>query len=79
MLPLDSVRFEHPDPILVAVIDGQVIGSVYTIEDPWSGFIYRLAVQTAYRKQGIGSVLLTKAERFKESAIFLGLLHVNTP
>ncbi len=63
--------------VLVAVAESKVIGSVYISYDGWEGFIYRLAVLSDYRKQGVGTLLMRSAERelrklgAKEVAIFV--------
>ena len=51
-----------PQSILVAIDGNQIIGCVFISEDGWSGFIWRLCVQESHRKNGIGSMLLQKAE-----------------
>lgn len=59
-----------PDSILVAAIDGQVVGNVYLIRDMWNSFIFRLAVRRDFRKRGIGSKLMEEAERLlKEKGV----------
>jgi len=67
----------NPESILVAEQSGQVIGSVYILEDGWGAFIFRLSVQKAYRNQGIGTELLEASEKIlknkgiKEVSIFV--------
>lgn len=51
-----------PDSILVAEVDGQVVGSVYIMADGWSAFIYRLVVGMSARQHGIGTRLMEAAE-----------------
>ena|SRR3989344_4993217 len=53
----------QPDSILVATIESEVVGSVYMVQDIWNSFIFRLAVQTNFRGQGIGSRLLDESEK----------------
>ena len=48
--------------ILIAIDENQIVGCVFISEDGWSGFIWRLCVQESHRKEGIGSMLLKKAE-----------------
>ena len=53
---------DNPQSILVASVNGNVVGSVYILQDRRSSFIFRLAVQTDYRKQGVGRRLVEEAE-----------------
>lgn len=47
----------------VAVSEGAVVGSVMAGYDGHRGWLYSLAVAPEYRKQGIGSELVRRAER----------------
>lgn len=50
--------------LLVAdATDRKVVGSVIAGWDGWRGSIYRLAVDPAYRRRGLGRSLLREAER----------------
>jgi len=66
-----------PKSILVAKDGDKIVGCVFIVEDGWNGFIWRLAVQTSHRKQGIGSALMRKAEEIiksrglKEASLFV--------
>lgn len=68
---------KNPDSILVAVLEKQIIGSVYIVEDGWSAKIARLCVGKNYRNKGIGSKLLEAAEEIlkgkgrKEIALYV--------
>ena len=53
----------NPDSLLVATVDGQVVGNIYIIQDMWNSFLFRLAVRKNYRKRGIGSILIEESER----------------
>jgi ribosomal protein S18 acetylase RimI-like enzyme len=44
--------------LLVATIDGKVVGSVIGGWDGWRGNIYRLAVAPAYRRKGVARHLV---------------------
>jgi ribosomal protein S18 acetylase RimI-like enzyme len=44
--------------LLLAVIDGRIVGSVIGGWDGWRGNIYRLAVTPAYRRRGIARELV---------------------
>ena len=48
---------------LVAELDGEMIGSVFGTSDGRKGWINRLAVLPEYQRQGIGHLLVRKAER----------------
>ena len=52
-----------PDLFLVAEVDGQIIGSVMGGFDGRRGMIYHLAVESSYRKHGIGALLMNELER----------------
>jgi len=52
-----------PESILVAEIDGTVIGNVYFIDDSWNPTVWRLAVRSEYRKKGVGETLVKEVEK----------------
>jgi len=52
-----------PDLFLVAESSGKMIGTVIGGFDGRRGLIYHLAVDAAFRKQGIGSLLMDEVER----------------
>ena len=54
----------RPKSIIVAVEDGKIIGCIYAQTDGWGGFLWRLAVSSQYRRQGVGTKLLNSAELF---------------
>ena len=66
-----------PQSILIAEDAGVVIGCVFIVEDGWNGFIWRLGVKRSYRKKGVGSLLMQKAEEIikkrgiKEASLFV--------
>ncbi len=51
-----------PDLFLVAQLDGALIGTVIGGFDGRRGLIYHLAVDPAYRAQGVGSRLMDEVE-----------------
>ena len=50
-----------PESIIVAEDDGNVIGIIFFVYDPWSSYILHLAVDAEHRKKGIGRVLVEEA------------------
>ncbi|MFA6588150.1 MAG: GNAT family N-acetyltransferase [Patescibacteria group bacterium] len=66
-----------PTSIIVCIEGGEVVASVFTMEDGWGTFIYRLVVRPDMQKQGIGRALMAFAEMTlkqkgkKEVAIFV--------
>ena len=52
-----------PDLFLVAEIRGRLIGTVIGGFDGRRGLIYHLAVDAAFRQQGVGSLLMDEVER----------------
>lgn len=65
------------ESILLAIDDGKIVGCVFIVENGWNAFIWRLSVRKEYRKQGIGKILMQKAEEIikkrglKESSLFV--------
>lgn len=53
-----------PAALLVAEDAEQVVGAVIAAWDGWRGNIYRLAVDDAYRRQGVGLQLTRAAEDY---------------
>jgi ribosomal protein S18 acetylase RimI-like enzyme len=50
------------DALLVAEIDGEIVGAVIAAFDGWRGNFYRLAVAPAVRRRGIGGALVAAGE-----------------
>ena len=50
------------DALIVAERDGRIVGTVIAGWDGWRFHLYRLAVDPAERRQGIGRALLAAAE-----------------
>jgi ribosomal protein S18 acetylase RimI-like enzyme len=62
---IDSLRAllqQDPDSLVVAELDGQLVGSVIAAWDGWRGSIYRLAVAPSARHRGLGRRLLSNAQ-----------------
>ena len=51
------------EALLVAEIDGEIVGSVCGTWDGWRGNLYRLAVHPGHRREGIALKLVARAER----------------
>jgi ribosomal protein S18 acetylase RimI-like enzyme len=49
--------------LLIAIIDGRIIGSVIGGWDGWRGNIYRLAVAPEYRRRGIAHRLIAEVSK----------------
>ena len=52
-----------PDLFLVAESDGRIIGTIIGGYDGRRGMLYHLAVDSANRNQGIGSLLMSEVEK----------------
>lgn len=60
-----------PEAVLVAEIDGHLVGTLIAGWDGWRAHLYRLAVHPDHRRQGIARTLLTRAEeRMRELGAF---------
>ena len=51
-----------PGSLLVAELDGRLLGTVIAAWDGWRGSIYRLVVHPRDRRQGLARQLLSEAE-----------------
>jgi ribosomal protein S18 acetylase RimI-like enzyme len=59
---LARLRARDPEALLVAEVDGRIVGTVIAAFDGWRGNMYRLAVDPAERRRGIGSALIGEGE-----------------
>jgi ribosomal protein S18 acetylase RimI-like enzyme len=53
---------ETPGSLLVAEGDGTILGALIAAWDRWRGNMYRLAVLSTHRRQGIGMALVRAGE-----------------
>ena len=63
---IDEVRRlveNFADHLLVARLDGRIVGTVIAGWDGWRGHLHHLAVLPEFRRQGIARALVTEAER----------------
>ncbi|MEN3536441.1 GNAT family N-acetyltransferase [Microbispora sp. ZYX-F-249] len=71
-----------PEALLIAEVDGRMVGTLIAGWDGWRAHLYRLAVDPAHRRMGIGSRLIRAAEeRFRRFGAFRAdamVLHDNT-
>jgi ribosomal protein S18 acetylase RimI-like enzyme len=58
----------QPESFLVAVLDGEVVGSVMAGYDGHRGWINYLAVTPSSRRAGVGRALMSEAERMLREA-----------
>jgi ribosomal protein S18 acetylase RimI-like enzyme len=50
--------------VLVAEVEGRLVGSIIGTFDGWRGNIYRLAVHPDYRRRGIARALVAEVEKW---------------
>ncbi|MFF5230933.1 GNAT family N-acetyltransferase [Dactylosporangium sp. NPDC000521] len=63
---VEALISRDPGALLLAVRDGEIVGSLVAGFDGWRCHLYRFAVHPARRRQGIGARLLAAAEaRFR--------------
>ncbi|MDO9456436.1 GNAT family N-acetyltransferase [Nocardioides sp.] len=61
----DAVRRQlerDPEALVVAELDGRIVGSVIAGWDGWRAHVYRLAVHPDARRRGLGRLLLEHVE-----------------
>jgi ribosomal protein S18 acetylase RimI-like enzyme len=63
---LATLHLRDPDALILAVDGNEIVGTVIAGWDGWRCHLYRLAVDPARRRSGIGRALVTAAEeRFR--------------
>jgi ribosomal protein S18 acetylase RimI-like enzyme len=60
---LKKIIKRDPQGVLVATENDEVIGNIYLFQNGWEAHIYRLAVRTENRGNGVGPKLLQFAEK----------------
>lgn len=60
---IDKKLQEHDDLFFVAVCDGPVVGTIMAGYDGHRGWIYSVAVADSFRRKGIGTRLVSTAEK----------------
>ncbi|HZV72809.1 MAG TPA: GNAT family N-acetyltransferase [Conexibacter sp.] len=59
---LERLLGDRPGALLVAELDGHVVGALIATSDGWRGNMYRLAVDPAHRRRGIARALVRAGE-----------------
>jgi ribosomal protein S18 acetylase RimI-like enzyme len=60
---VEALLRRDPEALMLAEVDGTLAGSVIAGWDGWRYHLYRLAVHPDYRRQGVATVLLDRAEQ----------------
>ena len=60
---VEALVGRDPEALILAEVDGALAGSVIAGWDGWRYHLYRLAVHPDYRRRGVATVLLDRAEQ----------------
>src|SRR4051794_26029018 len=60
---LERLVADRPGSLLVAVLEGCIIGALIATWDGWRGNLYRLAVREEHRRRGVALRLVREGER----------------
>src|SRR4051812_2460266 len=60
---LEQLLDASPDGLLVAELEGALVGTLIAAWDGWRGNLYRLAILPPHRRRGIARALLEEGER----------------
>jgi GNAT superfamily N-acetyltransferase len=60
---IENLLERDPESLLIAELDGAIVGTVIAGWDGWRAHLYRLAVDPGSRGQGIGRLLVEAAEK----------------
>jgi ribosomal protein S18 acetylase RimI-like enzyme len=58
---LSALMARDPEALIVAEVEGEVVGTLIAGWDGWRGDLYRLAVAAEHRRKGIGTALVRAA------------------
>jgi ribosomal protein S18 acetylase RimI-like enzyme len=61
---VERLAAESPATLLVAELDGEIVGALIAAWDGWRGNMYRLAVREGHRREGIGLALTRAGEDY---------------
>jgi ribosomal protein S18 acetylase RimI-like enzyme len=64
---IERLLDRDPDALIVAEVDGEIVGSLIAVWDGWRGNLYRLAVLPEHRRRGIARALLAEGDRRLEA------------
>ncbi|HEY2768277.1 MAG TPA: GNAT family N-acetyltransferase [Solirubrobacteraceae bacterium] len=60
---LSRLLAADPEALILAELDGELVGSLIATWDGWRGSFYRLAVSPGHRRKGIATALVGEGER----------------
>lgn len=61
---IERLVSDSPAALLIAELDGEIVGALIAAWDGWRGNMYRLAVREDSRRQGIGLALVRAGEDY---------------